>query len=340
MSPSAVCVHSCPKENDYDQFVCHYDIQANADADQTAAWEYVSNKICMYHVKTKTFLNRCIPDVDVQAAADAYAQSSNSTSASVYKTASSKGSGWFSNFLGDLLKLDGYIFGFGLGVSTAIAFLYLYVLRIPGLLFFLIWGIIAAIFIFLIVGSFLLWSLANSWEHDGHSHAEFITMKTFSYIGMGFTALYFCLIVVLRKRIQLAIGIVKQASKALATMPTLLALPVVQAVGLTAFLVPWIIYVLYLASSGDMTTKTGTYMVGSVPTTYSYRTFTYTTNTKYAFLYMLFCWFWTSEFIVAVGQLVISLSFTAWYFTRDKKTIGPSTVIWVSASLYFILASL
>jgi hypothetical protein len=43
----------------------------------------------------------------------------------------------------------------------------------------------------------------------------------------------------------------------------------------------------------------------------------------------------TSEFIIAVGQLIIALSFSTWYFTRDKSTIGPSTVFWVRLSYYY-----
>mmetsp|Transcript_21720 Transcript_21720/g.45069 ORF Transcript_21720/g.45069 Transcript_21720/m.45069 type:complete len:89 (+) Transcript_21720:1-267(+) len=34
----------------------------------------------------------------------------------------------------------------------------------------------------------------------------------------------------------------------------------------------------------------------------------YSNNTVYAGIYMLSMWFWTSQFIVAVGQIVISLS--------------------------------
>lgn len=40
---------------------------------------------------------------------------------------------------------------------------------------------------------------------------------------------------------------------------------------------------------------------------------------------MLFVWFWTSQFIVAVGQIVIALTVSVWYFTRDRKQIGNST---------------
>ena len=141
------------------------------------------------------------------------------------------------------------------------------------------------------------------------------------------------MIIVLRSRVQLAIGVTKEAAKALASIPMLIVLPVIQAVGITAFLVPWIIYVLYMASSGELVNQTGVYTVNGVSTTYTYRTFEYTTNTKYAFLYMLFCWFWTSEFIIAIGQLIIALSISAWYFARDKSSVGNSTFAWAMKTI-------
>lgn len=51
----------------------------------------------------------------------------------------------------------------------------------------------------------------------------------------------------------------------------------------------------------------------------------YSDDTKYAGFYMLFIWFWTSQFIVAVGQLVVSLSISLWYFSRNRKLIGNAT---------------
>jgi hypothetical protein len=93
------------------------------------------------------------------------------------------------------------------------------------------------------------------------------------------------------------------------------------------FLIPWFIYVIYLASSGDTINVDATTSTGEA---YAYRKFVYTENTKYAFIYMLFCWFWTSEFILAIGQLTIALAVVAFYFNRDKKKIGNLTVLWVS----------
>ena len=294
-------------------------------------------------MKTKSYLNRCLPDYSTEEAsiaAAAVASSSGTTissSSMVYQTASEQGTGWFNTFLADFWWLRGYIFGFGIGITVALAFGYLYFLRIPGLLFTILWGIILSIFILLLVSSWLLWSLANTWSADGnHSDVEVTTMRVFAYFGMAVTILYFCLIVVLRKRVQLAIGVVKQAARALSAMPSILFLPIVQATGLVIFLVPWVIYVLYLASSGEMMTLTGTYTYNGQEMTYTYRSFEYTTNTKYAFLYMLFCWFWTSEFIIALGQLIIALCFASWYFCRDKSKIGFLTVQWAfkAACLY------
>jgi choline transporter-like protein 2/4/5 len=51
----------------------------------------------------------------------------------------------------------------------------------------------------------------------------------------------------------------------------------------------------------------------------------YTSNTQLAGLYLLFCWFWTSQFVIAAGQLVVAMSVSMWYFTKDKKTIGNHT---------------
>ena len=84
-----------------------------------------------------------------------------------------------------------------------------------------------------------------------HPTYEVVAMQVFGAIIFAAAFLYFCACVFMRKQIMLAIGIIKQAARALTALPTLLALPVVQAIGITIFLVPWTFYVIYLASSGD-----------------------------------------------------------------------------------------
>ncbi|CAN0386427.1 unnamed protein product, partial [Hapterophycus canaliculatus] len=71
-------------------------------------------------------------------------------------------------------------------------------------------------------------------------------------------------------------------------------------------------------STGTLETAAGSITV---------KDFTYTDNMRYAALYLLFAYFWTSEFIVAMGQIVVAMAVASWYFCRDKSTIGSGTVL-------------
>ncbi|CAM9231590.1 unnamed protein product [Heterosigma akashiwo] len=100
-------------------------------------------------------------------------------------------------------------------------------------------------------------------------------------------------------------------------MKLLMVWPVIQTLGVLVFLIPWTIYALYLASSGEVT----------VDSTGTIKTFTYDDNIRYAGLYLLFCWFWTSQFIIAMGQVVVAMAISFWYFTLDRSKIGNGTVL-------------
>lgn len=285
----------------------------------------------MWHMASTNVVGRCYIDgsfdVILAAAADtATANGVTLTGVSAPSESGTAGSGFITDFLGDVYGFSGYIFGFGIGVATLVAFLYLFFLRIPGVLTIIIWTIILSIAVFLLAGAFMLFSLSSTWRDDGqHSTSEADTMLYISYFVMACAAIYLCLILVLGKRINMAVSIVKEAARALGAMPGLIFTPVIQVIGLVIFLVPWFIYVLFIASAGEMSVD---------PITGS-RVFTYDTNSKYAFLYMLFCWFWTSEFLVACGQLMIALAISCWYFTRDKKETGQTTINWSAKTLFW-----
>jgi hypothetical protein len=323
---SSVCVSSCPTSTNYNAVICRDEYQAAANNNTSTRITYTQEFKCLFKLNSRTILNRCFPQDSISSINNALSSQYNITSS--YSVAFT--GAWFKTFTSDMYNLRGILFGIGLGVSTAVAFGYLYVLRLPGLLYLVIWTIILAVQICLIIGSFLLWSLATTWKNDGnHKSYEVNGMQILSFIGMGLSVLYFCLLLVLRKRVTLAIGIVKETARALASIPILIFLPVLQVIGVTIFLVPWVIYVIYLASSGEVQTHTKTFLSAAGTTvSYQYKTYTYEKNTRYAFLYMIFCYFWTTEFIVAIGQLILSLSIVSWYFTRDKSKIGNSTMFW------------
>ncbi|CAN0430146.1 unnamed protein product, partial [Discosporangium mesarthrocarpum] len=131
-----------------------------------------------------------------------------------------------------------------------------------------------------------------------------------------------------RKRVWLAIAVTEEAARAINAMKAIIFCPIFQALGLFIFLVPWSVYAVYLASSGEITTGTVTTSAGEI----TVKSFQYTTNIRYAALYLLFSYFWTSEFITALGQIVVAMAVAMWYFTRDKSEIGSLTVVQASCT--------
>ena len=327
LDTSAVCISKCPTTTDYTVFHCKDTAVTYAAVSQANGFTAVNAMMCMYQIKTKEYLNRCISDTDNTVAAAGAATAASGVGVTLIETQYNvESTSWFTNFLGDVYSNRAIIFGIGIGAANVVAFLYLFILRLPGVLFFAIWGVLLTIQFVLLIGAILLMNLATTWKDAGtYDENEIMMMQIVSYIVLGLAVLYACLLCVMRSRVQLAIAVVKQAARAIQSMPALIAMPIVQAIGLCLFLVPWIIYSIYLASSGELKTIAYEYPPGF---TRYYREFEYTDNTRYAFLYMLFTWFWTSQFIIAFGQLSIALAIVSWYFTHQKENIDSSNVYW------------
>ncbi|GMI41077.1 hypothetical protein TrCOL_g123 [Triparma columacea] len=255
--------------------------------------------------------------------------------------------GFFDKANADMYTAMYVILGCGCGVAMFLGFVYLYILQIPGVLSTVCWGLIAAIegcFLGLALYSY---NTSETWKTDTtHTESEANLMLYVAYGCAGIGGIWALVICCLRKRIVLAIGIVKEACKAVSKMKIITMYPVMQVIGVIIFLVPWSIYMFYLASSGDVNVECicpsslGSYSVDFSGTSeeeqesscddsgagcFMYKSFSYDDNTKLIGLYMLFSWFWTSQFVVAAGQLVVAMSISTWYFTRDKSTIGNGT---------------
>mmetsp|Transcript_23063 Transcript_23063/g.47812 ORF Transcript_23063/g.47812 Transcript_23063/m.47812 type:complete len:770 (+) Transcript_23063:37-2346(+) len=280
--------------------------------------------------------------------------------------------GFFDRANADLKTSQWWIIGFGCGVAMVLGFVYLSFLKIPGVLSTMVWGLITLIFLcFVGLGGFM-YKTAMDWKGEDplagipvntglnttgtgvqtHSDTEIQGMTYLGYFFLGVAGIWFLFICCIRKRIMLAVGCVKEAAKSIQAMPIITMYPVIQVIGVLIFLVPWIVYMTFLASSGDvkvdcicpslssmqqkanqayaMAAEYAGEEVAEVEKNceegcFMYKTFEYTDNTMLAGLYMLFTWFWTSQFVIAAGQLVVAMSISTWYFTKDKKTIGNGT---------------
>jgi choline transporter-like protein 2/4/5 len=275
--------------------------------------------------------------------------------------------GTLTKIYGDLYDSMNYILGFGFVIAMVVSFVYSFLLRIPGVLFLMIWGCIGTVFAMVAGIGAYAFTEAENWrttepglsEHcsgatltandDGTVTASDCTeadaLMYVSYAFFGIAAIWFLLICYLRSRIQLALAIVKEAAKSIAAMPLIILFPVMQCVGFVIFMVIWMIYAVYLASLGepqetgicsDVTLITESLCTGGSGIWIKYQDFVYNEDQTKMGWYLLFTYFWSSQFIIAVGQIVVAMCVAKWYFCRDKSSISSGTVFQsIKDSLYY-----
>jgi len=228
----------------------------------------------------------------------------------------------------DIYTARVYILGFGFGVAVVVSFVYIFMMRIPFLLNFVVWSSIFLTIAMFIGAGYYSFRQANIWEDEDpqlYEDRSITAARIASYCLWGLGALFFLIVVCLRKQIQLAIGCVKQASRALNKMPGMIFVPVLQAFGLILFLITLIAYAVFLASLGTFD-KVEVAIPGEDDLKFTFRTFEFDDFVENCAWYLLFCGFWTANFIIAVGDMVIAMSVAKWYFTWDKSNMDSFMV--------------
>lgn len=125
----------------------------------------------------------------------------------------------------------------------------------------------------------------------------------------------------MRKRIALAINLIREAAISLTSMPLLCFLPILQTIVFAGFTALWMYYCFYLVSSGDVTTYTDSL------TGLSYKTISYDLYTQRAIIFMLFAWLWSVGFLEAMGQISSAHAVLTWYFAEVRSDITSRQVI-------------
>jgi hypothetical protein len=175
----------------------------------------------------------------------------------------------------------------------------------------------------------MMYQFAKDWKSEvpvTHSPNEIRGAQGLAIFFLVLAGLWLCMLIFLRNRINLAIGLVKEAARAVIAMPIIMLYPGLQVVGLLLFLLPWVFYSVFVSSLGSFYQTNYNGYNGLGPTL-AVKRFNYgSEGTGYAW-YLLFCLLWTAQFIIAVGQLTLAMAISSWYFTRDKSTVGNSTLI-------------
>lgn len=180
-------------------------------------------------------------------------------------------------------------------------------LRIPGVLPIMVWLSIFATIGIVFAGAWYAGDTASQWktaEPPKYTDDE-IKVATYSsyalYVVGGLLVLLFLF---MRKRIQLAMGCVKETSKAIMKMPLIILFPVLQGLFFMVFMIAWTVYSVNIASMGDF--KTNTFAAGDYQI--SVRTFEFSDFIKKCGWYMLFCFFWSGQFILALGEIIFAMA--------------------------------
>jgi choline transporter-like protein 2/4/5 len=236
---------------------------------------------------------------------------------------------FFTKLYADLWVARKYVLGFGFGVSVLVSFVYIFLMRLPLILTAMVWSSIFISIALFFVSGYYAWVFASDWSDEVPQTVSNTTINATTaasivlYVIGGIMILLACC---LRSQIQTAIGCVKQAGKAVNCMIIILLVPVLQAVGFLAFLIVFGYYGANLASLGKISVVevpldgTGTQEI-------AFRKYEFDDFVENCGWYLLFCLFWTSNFIVAVGDMIVAISVSKWYFTKNKVTIGSWTVL-------------
>ena len=230
----------------------------------------------------------------------------------------------WNNLYGDIYEARYHIMLFGALAAMLVGFVYAQLLRVQFLLGIMIWGSILGSIGIIIGCGVYAYTIANKWSEadpQEKGNNDIIAAKICAYVLWGIGGTITVITIFLRKQIMLSMACVRAACRALSDMPTMIFFPVIQVIGLAAFMLIWLVYAVHLASTGEIT-KT------QLPTTVdiSVRTYVFDDFTKKCGWYLIFCFFWTVAFIAAMGEIVIAMTVSKWYFTRDKSRLGIFTI--------------
>jgi len=158
------------------------------------------------------------------------------------------------NLTNDLWISRYYILALGFGAPIVIGFIYAFLLRIPCVLAVMVWFSVFATIGIVFAGAWYAGETASQWKAADppvYNEDEIKAATYASYALYGVGGILVLLFLFMRKRIQLAMGCVKEASKAIMKMPMIIFFPVIQGIGFMLFMIAWTVYSVNIASMGD-----------------------------------------------------------------------------------------
>ena len=247
----------------------------------------------------------------------------------------------------------------GFPLTLILSFIYLVFLRVPCTLRVIVWSALIGVLAVLSCGAYLTheeYLSMVSGDDDGSAtdggvyevpdddseEVEFTTdtqilaVRIMSYVLAGLAALWLCFLCCMCKRIETAITIVLEACKAFIAMPTMIFVPMIQTIAVVAVAVVFVVYSVHVYAGAYFPIASGDdddgddmddVNAGDDDSTELYGG----REKKYGIIelwFLLFAYFWTSEYIAALGQLTVAMAVGCWFFDRrlaDERYAGCFT---------------
>lgn len=247
--------------------------------------------------------------------------------------------GVFMRYFADLSKAQWVIVGCGIGGGVFFGFVWLVLLRYAAPL--MVWLTVAMMLLLCLGLTLFAYSKAGViGENDfanivgtGSSVSAYASASEKSQEAWGYVAWFMTLvfvivmviIIVMRKKINIAIGIIQEASKAVSKMKTLLIFPMVTITSLSMLIIWWLTVTMYLMSadsfvftkpgSSDPVNSTAVNATGFGNVTSSNQLTLSGDNTfNYLMIYHFFGLLWTNQFNQSFGIMCVSGAVATWYF--------------------------
>eukprot|EP00164_Ancoracysta_twista_P009652 GFYU01014362.1.p1 GENE.GFYU01014362.1~~GFYU01014362.1.p1 ORF type:complete len:634 (+),score=225.77 GFYU01014362.1:114-2015(+) len=314
----SICVANCPTAMPpatIMQYVCGYNVcwekTDKCEKERVAALakshSEPGNK-CWFPLRSEAMFARCLPinATDI-AQTNAIADRLNNSDEQFQR--------WMNDLTISWPVLLGCVF-----VCLVLCFVWLLFLRMfAGMM---IWFIIIAVFALFLAMTIIAYMKGGKFQqyandplnplpsHTNPNASNAQTMLSIAYTLTVIDVILFVVIFFMRKRINIAIGVIKEATRAINAIPQIIFFPIINFVLIIALFGFWLPSAAYLTSSGEKT-ATGWH---------------FNQDLKYMMVYFLFGLLWTLTFIVGIGQMTLAGAIGSWYWVHDKREMPSSPV--------------
>lgn len=207
-------------------------------------------------------------------------------------------------------------------ITLVIAFVMVFLMRYVAKV--MVWLVIILSVIGSIVGTVLLWVGFAAWIKDdgsdpllvpiiGTSMKKRTAFLILAIIASICTVVLLLVLFVMRNRIALVVALFKEAGKCLQGVPWMLIQPFITFI---IYVIITLYFLFIFACFSNMGTPVATTKAGLTKVRFEKNAF----ERQFWWIYFI-GWVWTSEFVIACQEFVISSSVAIWYFSSKKSKI-------------------